>query len=95
MWELRRALLKAQKEKPPKKGQSTVKKAHQPPLKRNVTTYQNPPQSGWAPEPDENPPLSGRVAEPGKIHPRVVESLSLKNPPLNGPSLNGQVSEPD
>ena len=95
MWELRRAMLKAQKEKPPKNGQSSVKEAHQPQLKRNVTTCQNPPQSGRVSEPDENPPPSGRVTEPEKIHPRVVGPLSLKNPPLSGPSLNGRATEPD
>ena len=46
MWELRRTLLKAQKEKPPNKGQPPVKGAPQVPLRRDVTTLQNPPQSG-------------------------------------------------
>ena len=89
MWELRRVLLNAQKEKPPKNGQSTVKNTHQPSLKRNVTTCQNPPQTGRVSEPDENQLQSGRVTEPEKIHPQVVGLLSLKNPPLSGPSLNG------
>ena len=71
MWELRRAILKAQNEKPPNNAQSTGIKTHKPPLKRKVTTCQNTPQSdpaqnGRVSEPDENPPLIGRVTEPKK-----------------------------
>ena len=100
MWELRKTLLKAQKEKPPNKGQSPVKGALQVPLRGDVTTLQNPPQSGppqsgQAAEPGENPPLSGRVTEPGKTHLRVVEPQSLRNPPPSGPSLNERATEPD
>ena len=46
MWELRKTLLKAQKEKPPNKGQSTMKSALHSPLRIDVTILQNPPQSG-------------------------------------------------
>ena len=74
MWERSKTLLKAQKEKPPNKGQSPMKGALQSPLRRDVTTLKNPPQSG--------PPQSGKPHKKGnmlskrrkKKHPRVVQS---------------------
>ena len=99
MWELRKALLKAQKGNPPEKGQSSRGNMHQPPPKGKKIPNQNPPQNGspksdQTPESDVNPLQSGQDTEPGKTHHRVVEPQSLKNPPQSGLSQNSQVNKP-
>ena len=61
MWELRRKLLNARERKTPQKDQSTVQNVNLPSHGDIRAPCQNPPPSGWVPEPDKNPHIYTRT----------------------------------